>query len=277
MVLVSYTLPTNQDGVFPASSTYQGGTAVLIQSSGNTNNQVWFAPAGTPTASLSVGPTMTKATNGLATTILAPTTAATYKLFLVDANGTGVTRRGYPTQDGLRAAEITLAGAKAVAVGDPGSALPMIEHVVDRAIAALCAEAVGAMEVMQEITLDYIKTRKQFGRAIGEFQVIQHRSVDMLVALEQARSMALFATVMADESDPMERARAISAAKVQIGRSARHVGQECIQLHGGIAMTNEYKAGHYFKRATMIDKLYGDADHHLTALARLGGLFGRAA
>ena len=198
-------------------------------------------------------------------------------LFLVDANGTGVTRRGYPTQDGLRAAEITLAGAKAVAVGDPGSALPMIEHVVDRAIAALCAEAVGAMEVMQEITLDYIKTRKQFGRAIGEFQVIQHRSVDMLVALEQARSMALFATVMADESDPMERARAISAAKVQIGRSARHVGQECIQLHGGIAMTNEYKAGHYFKRATMIDKLYGDADHHLTALARLGGLFGRAA
>lgn len=198
-------------------------------------------------------------------------------LFLVDTNAPGVTRRGYPTQDGLRAAEITFVGARATAVGDPANALPKIEHVVDRAIAALCAEAVGAMEAMQEITLDYIKTRKQFGRAIGEFQVIQHRSVDMLVALEQARSMALFATVMADEADPKERARAMAAAKVQIGRSARHVGQECIQLHGGIAMTNEYKAGHYFKRTTMIDKLFGDADQHLTALAKLGGLFGRAA
>ena len=198
-------------------------------------------------------------------------------LFLVDANAPGVTRRGYRTQDGLRAAEITLANVQATAIGDPANALPQIEHVVDRAIAALCAEAVGAMEAMQEITLDYIKTRKQFGRAIGEFQVIQHRSVDMLVAVEQARSMALYATVMADEPDPTERARAISAAKVQIGRSARHVGQECIQLHGGIAMTNEYKAGHYFKRTTMIDKLFGDADQHLTALAKLGGLFGRAA
>ena len=198
-------------------------------------------------------------------------------LFLVDANATGVTRRGYRTQDGLRAAEVTFASAQATAVGDPADALPQIEHVVDRAIAALCAEAVGAMEAMQEITLDYIKTRKQFGRAIGEFQVIQHRSVDMLVAVEQARSMALYATVMADEADPGERARAMSAAKVQIGRSARHVGQECIQLHGGIAMTNEYKAGHYFKRTTMIDKLFGDADQHLTALAKLGGLFGRAA
>jgi alkylation response protein AidB-like acyl-CoA dehydrogenase len=198
-------------------------------------------------------------------------------LFLVDANGPGVTRRGYATQDGLRAAEIGFSNAKAVAVGDPSGCLPQIEHVLDRAIAALCAEAVGAMEAMHEITLDYIKTRKQFGRAIGEFQVIQHRSVDMLVAVEQARSMALFATVMADETDAKERARAIAAAKVQIGRSARHVGQECIQLHGGIAMTNEYKAGHYFKRTTMIDKLYGDADQHLTTLAKLGGLFGRAA
>lgn len=198
-------------------------------------------------------------------------------LFLVDANGPGITRRGYATQDGLRAAEIGLSNARAVAVGDPSGCLPQIEHVLDRAIAALCAEAVGAMEAMHEITLDYIKTRKQFGRAIGEFQVIQHRSVDMLVAVEQARSMALFATVMADETDAKERARAIAAAKVQIGRSARHVGQECIQLHGGIAMTNEYKAGHYFKRTTMIDKLYGDADQHLTTLAKLGGLFGRAA
>jgi alkylation response protein AidB-like acyl-CoA dehydrogenase len=189
----------------------------------------------------------------------------------------GVTRRGYPTQDGLRGAEITFAGAAGEAIGDPEAALPGVEHAVDRGIAALCAEAVGILASMQELTLDYLKTRKQFGRAIGEFQVLQHRSVDMLVGVEQSRSMALFATVMADETNPVERQRAISAAKVQIGRAGRHVGQEAIQLHGGIGMTMEYKVGHYFKRMTMIDKLYGDADQHLTRLAKLGGLFGRAA
>ena len=153
----------------------------------------------------------------------------------------------------------------------------MIEHVIDEAIAALCAEAVGAMQAMQDLTLEYLKTRKQFGRPIGSFQVLQHRSVDMLVAVEQARSMALFAAVMAEETNPVERRKAISAAKVQIGRSGRHVGQEAIQLHGGIGMTAEYAVGHYFKRVTMIDQLYGDADTHLSNLARLGGLFGKAA
>ncbi len=143
------------------------------------------------------------------------------------------------------------------------NALPLIEHVIDEAIAALCAEAVGAMQSMQDLTLEYLKTRKQFGRPIGSFQVLQHRSVDMLVAVEQARSMAMFAAVMAAEENPIERRKAISAAKVQIGRSARHVGQEAIQLHGGIGMTNEYAVGHYFKRVTMIDQLYGDADTHL--------------
>jgi alkylation response protein AidB-like acyl-CoA dehydrogenase len=157
------------------------------------------------------------------------------------------------------------------------NALPLIEHVIDEAIAALCAEAVGAMQAMQDLTLEYLKTRKQFGRAIGSFQALQHRSVDMLVAVEQARSMALFAAVMAAEENPVERRKAISAAKVQIGRSGRHVGQEAIQLHGGIGMTNEYSVGHYFKRVTMIDQLYGDADTHLTRLAQLGGLFGKAA
>ena len=157
------------------------------------------------------------------------------------------------------------------------NALPLIEHVVDEAIAALCAEAVGAMQAMHELTLDYLKTRKQFGRPIGSFQVLQHRSVDMLVAVEQARSMALFAAVMTAEENPIERRRAISAAKVQIGRSGRHVGQEAIQLHGGIGMTNEYAVGHYFKRVTMIEQMFGDADTHLTYLARHGGLFGRAA
>ena len=153
----------------------------------------------------------------------------------------------------------------------------VIEHVVDEAIAALCAEAVGAMQSMQDLTLEYLKTRKQFGRPIGSFQVLQHRSVDMLVAVEQARSMAMFAAVMAAEENPIERRKAISAAKVQIGRSARHVGQEAIQLHGGIGMTNEYAVGHYFKRVTMIDQLYGDADTHLSYLAAHGGLFGKVA
>ncbi len=196
-------------------------------------------------------------------------------LFIVDATAAGVARQGYPTQDGLRAAEVVLTNARAELLRD--NALPAIEHAVDEAIAALCAEAVGAMQSMQDLTLEYLKTRKQFGRAIGSFQVLQHRSVDMLVALEGARSMAMFAAVMAAEENPIERRRAISAAKSQIGRSGKHIGQEAIQLHGGIGMTLEYSVGHYFKRMTMIDALYGDADHHLTALAGLGGLFGAAA
>jgi pimeloyl-CoA dehydrogenase small subunit len=197
-------------------------------------------------------------------------------LFLVDAKAQGVTRRGYPTQDGLRAAEFSLAGVRVAAdavLGD--NALPAIEHVVDEAIAALCAEAVGTMQAMHETTLEYLKTRQQFGRPIGQFQVLQHRSVDMLVALEQARSMAMFAAVMAAEEDAAERRPAIAAAKVQIGRSGKHIGQEAIQLHGGIGMTMEYNVGHYFKRMTMIDMLFGDADTHLATLARVGGLFGR--
>jgi len=196
-------------------------------------------------------------------------------LFLVDAGAAGVTRRGYSTQDGLRAAEVTLAGVRVAPDAVLGTdALPAIEHVVDEAIAALCAEAVGCMQAMHETTLEYLKTRQQFGRPIGSFQVLQHRSVDMLVALEQARSMAMFSAVMAGETDATERRRAIAAAKVQIGRSGRHVGQEAIQLHGGIGMTMEYKVGHHFKRMTMIDMLFGDADAHLLTLAKLGGLFG---
>ncbi len=196
-------------------------------------------------------------------------------LFLVDADAAGVTRRGYPTQDGLRAAELTLTGVRVAADAVLGAnALLAIEHVVDEAIAALCAEAVGTMQAMHEATLEYLKTRQQFGRPIGSFQVLQHRSVDMLVALEQARSMAMFAAVMAAEENAAERRRAIAAAKVQIGRSGRHIGQEAIQLHGGIGMTMEYKVGHYFKRMTMIDMLFGDADAHLATLARVGGLFG---
>ena len=194
-------------------------------------------------------------------------------VFIVDAKDAGVSRRGYPTQDGLRAAEITLAGVRVgpeAVIGDPGAALPLVERVVDEGIAALCAEAVGAMAVMHELTVDYLKTRRQFGREIGSFQVLQHRAVDMLVALEQARSMAMFATMMTAEENAAERRKALSAAKVQIGRSGRLVGQQAIQLHGGIGMTMEYKVGHYFKRVTMIETMFGDAGHHLRELARLG-------
>jgi len=196
-------------------------------------------------------------------------------LFVVDSDAAGLTRRGYPTQDGLRAAELTLNGVRVSrdAVLSE-NALPAVEHVVDEAIAALCAEAVGCMQVMHETTLEYLKTRQQFGRPIGSFQVLQHRSVDMLVALEQARSMAMYAAVMADETDAVERRRALAAAKAQIGRSGKHIGQEAIQLHGGIGMTMEYKVGHYFKRMTMIDMMFGSADEHLQTLAKLGGLFG---
>lgn len=198
-------------------------------------------------------------------------------LFLVDANAAGVERRGYPTQDGLRAAEVTLARVRLpedAAIGEPGRALPVVERVVDQAIAALCAESVGLMTSMQALTVEYLKTRKQFGVTIGSFQALQHRAVDMLVSVEQARSMALFATMMAADPDPAERARAIAAAKVQIGRSGKHLSEEAIQLHGGIGMTMEYKIGHYAKRQTMIDLLFGTADEHLARLARLGGLFG---
>jgi pimeloyl-CoA dehydrogenase small subunit len=193
--------------------------------------------------------------------------------FIVDGKTAGVSRLGYPTQDGLRAAEITLANVRVGpegALGEPGKALPLIERVVDEAIAALCAEAAGAMAVMHELTVEYLKTRRQFGREIGSFQILQHRAVDMLIALEQARSMAMFATMMGAEENAAERRNAVAAAKVQIGRSGKFIGQQAIQLHGGIGMTMEYKVGHYFKRVTMIDTMFGDADHHLRELARRG-------
>ena len=193
-------------------------------------------------------------------------------LFLVDADAPGLTRRGYPTQDGLRAAEVSFANTPATLLGPQDEALPAIERAEDEAIAALCAEAVGVMDTMHAMTVDYMKTRTQFGRPIGDNQALQHRAVDMYVSLEQARSMSLYATMMAGSDDADERRRAIHAAKVQIGRSGRHVGQEAIQLHGGIGVTMEYAVGHAFKRMTIIERTFGDTDSHLAALARLGGL-----
>jgi pimeloyl-CoA dehydrogenase small subunit len=196
-------------------------------------------------------------------------------LFLIDASAKGLSTRGYATVDGMRAAELTLTGVRVDAdaiIGEPGAAFPLIERCVDMTMAALAAEAVGAMASMHDLTIDYMKTRKQFGVAIGGFQVLQHRAADMLIALEQARSMAMLATMMAAEDNVFERRQAISAAKVQIGRSGRLIGQQAIQIHGGIGMTMEASIGHYFKRVTTIDSMFGDADHHLGILAASGGL-----
>ncbi|WP_224365547.1 acyl-CoA dehydrogenase family protein [Hyalangium versicolor] len=193
-------------------------------------------------------------------------------LFLVERDTPGVKIRGYPNVDGTRAAEVTLENVRvprAALLGPEGGAFPFIQQAIDRGIAALCAEAVGNMEALNEVTLDYLKTRTQFGVPIGSFQVLQHRMVDMFIAHEQARSMAILAADRADSTDASARTQAISAAKVQIGWSGRLIGQQAIQLHGGIGTTIEYSAGHYFKRLTTIDRTFGDADFHLTRFANI--------
>jgi pimeloyl-CoA dehydrogenase small subunit len=196
-------------------------------------------------------------------------------VFLVPANAKGITKKGYPTQDGLHAADITFTGVEvdgSAAIGDPENALPLIERVVDEARTAMCAEAVGAMDESLKTTVEYLKTRKQFGVPIGSFQTLQHRAADMFVAVEQARSMSMFATMASDFDDAKERATAVAAAKVQIGKSLKFVGQQSIQLHGGIGMTQEAKIGHYFKRLTMIENSFGDTDYHLRRVTDAGGL-----
>ncbi|WP_338661523.1 acyl-CoA dehydrogenase family protein [Pararoseomonas sp. SCSIO 73927] len=196
-------------------------------------------------------------------------------LFLVDAEAPGVTRRGSAAQDGTRVAEIAFDGVRVPAdrvLGEVDGGLPLAGHVVDVALAALCADSLGAMEELHRVTVDYLKTRQQFGVPIASFQALQHRAADMLVAVEQARSMAVYAAMMAEETDLLTRRPALAAAKAQVNRSGRQVGQEAIQLHGGIAMTWEYKAGHYFKRLTTNDMIFGDTDHHLRAVMQEGGL-----
>ena len=187
-------------------------------------------------------------------------------LFLVDRNNPGLSRRDYRLQDDVPASELIFDNvflSRTAMIGDLDCALPLVELVVDHGIAMVCAEAVGIMSALYTATLQYVKTREQFGQPIGKFQVIKHRMVDMLMACEEARSMAYMATLKLDESDPNVRKRAASAAKVCIGKAARFVGQQSIQLHGGIGMTDELVVGHYFKRLTMIDILFGDVDFHL--------------
>lgn len=199
-------------------------------------------------------------------------------LFLLPADTPGLSRRSYRTQDNLGAADLTLAEVRAPAsalVGELDGGLAAVEHATHLGLAALCAEAVGTMAVLLELTTDYVKTRKQFGVPIGSFQALQHRLADMLMRLEQARSMSylaaseLSAPPPRDEAGRRARNRVLAAAKAMVGQCGRVVGQGAIQLHGGIGMTDEAPVSHYFKRVTTLDLTLGDADHHVAAFSDL--------
>jgi alkylation response protein AidB-like acyl-CoA dehydrogenase len=186
--------------------------------------------------------------------------AAGVALFVVDKAAAGVTLRGYPTQDGARAADLVLAEAPATLLTRNGH--DALEHAADAAIAALCAEGVGLMDRMTAITVDYMHQRKQFGVPIASFQALRHRIADVKMQLELGRSMSYFASLKLGEP-PEQRRRALSQAKVQLGSSMRFVGQQCTQIHGGIGVTDEYISSHYFKRLTVIELSFGDTLHHL--------------
>jgi alkylation response protein AidB-like acyl-CoA dehydrogenase len=193
-------------------------------------------------------------------------------LFLVERGTPGVSLYSYPTQSGGRAADLRLdaviLGADAL-IGAPGNGLAIVERAVDTGAAALCAEAVGIIEALNEATLNYLKTRKQFGVPIGKFQALQHRMADMFIAAEQSRSMAINAAVYADAEDAAVCRRAVSGAKAYIGRAARLVGQEAVQMHGAMGVVDDVIISHYFKRLAMIDMSLGDADHHLARFSNL--------
>jgi alkylation response protein AidB-like acyl-CoA dehydrogenase len=185
-------------------------------------------------------------------------------LFLVDTKASGVSNRSYCIQDGSRAGEFTFANATAQLICQDG--LPALERAADIGIAAMCAQAVGAMDQLMALTVDYMNTRKQFGAAIGSFQALRHRIADVKMQVELARSMSYYASLKVTAPDA-ERRYAMSAAKYQIGQSLRYVGQQCIQLHGGIGVTDEYSAGHFFKYLTTIELSLGDSNHHLGQVA----------
>jgi len=181
-------------------------------------------------------------------------------LFLVTKATVGVATRGYPTQDGGRAAELQLRSVRASLVTRDGFAA--LEHAVDIGIAAACAEGVGLMDKLTALTVEYMNTRKQFGVPIASFQALRHRMADVKMQLELGRSMSYFASLKLND-EPSQRRRALSQAKLQLGQSMRYVGQQCIQLHGGIGMTDEYIGSHYFKRLTVLEMNFGDTMHHL--------------
>jgi len=193
-------------------------------------------------------------------------------LFVVPAKAAGLSLRGHPNIDGGRAAEVTLHNVRLAAdalLGAEGAAFATIEKVVGTGILALCAEAIGAMDAAKEATLEYLRTRKQFGVVIGSFQALQHRMADMLLEIEQARSAVINAAAALD-ADRVTRERALSAAKFTIGRVGTLVAEESIQMHGGIGMTWELPLAHYAKRLVMIDHQLGDEDHHLERYIALG-------
>jgi alkylation response protein AidB-like acyl-CoA dehydrogenase len=190
-------------------------------------------------------------------------------LFLVDADANGVDRQNFPTQDGFRASEITFDNVAVDAdtiIGELHGGHAVLQSAIDEAILAVSAEAVGAMEMLNKATLDFTKTRKQFGVPIGKFQVLQHRMAEMFMEYEQTKSL-LYRAAMAHAGGADDASRTISALKVQVGRAGRRIGQEAIQIHGGMGMTEEMYVGTYFKRLTMIDAMFGNADYHLRRFA----------
>ncbi|MEL0091969.1 MAG: acyl-CoA dehydrogenase family protein [Pseudomonadales bacterium] len=193
-------------------------------------------------------------------------------MFLVPSDAEGVARRNYPTIDGFRASEVTLkdvrVGADAV-LGDVDGGLSVLQYAIDQGTLGVGSEAVGAMEVLYKDTVEYCKTREQFGQPIGKFQVLQHRMVDMFIEHEQTKSLAYMAAMrLADDYDTAAR-KALSALKVQVGKGGTFVGQNAVQLHGGMGMTNELNIGHYFKRLTAIETLFGNTDFHLKQYAAM--------
>jgi len=194
-------------------------------------------------------------------------------LFLVERTAPGIALTEYRTIDNLRLADVRfseVAVSRDGLIGTEGAALGLLEEVVDYATVLLCAEAVGAIKYAHDATLEYLKTRRQFGVPIGSFQALQHRMVDILISYEQARSIACLAAVKIDTAEAAERRRVVSAAKIKIADAARHVSQEAVQLHGGMGMTEELKISHTFRRLTMIAQAFGDADHHLARFATGG-------
>jgi alkylation response protein AidB-like acyl-CoA dehydrogenase len=201
-------------------------------------------------------------------------------LFVVPADTAGVTVTGYRTLDGMRAADIAFDKVRvpaAALIGAAGAGWDILEQAADYGAGLLCAEALGVMEAIFAATLDYLKTRTQFGAPIGKFQALQHRMADMYIHLEQARSMALLAAVKLASSDAEERRRAVSAAKFRVGQAMKFVGQQAVQLHGGMGVTNELPAAHHFKRLTMIELTLGDSDHHLRRFMAQPGFLEAAA
>ena len=193
-------------------------------------------------------------------------------LFLVDPQDRGVGRRDFATQDGRMACELYLEDVfvkSSAVLGAVGQALPALRYQQGRCIAAQCAEAVGSMEAACALTLDYLKTRQQFGQPIGKFQVLQHRMVDMRIELDQATSMTLLAACVADQADSDERSRILAAAKFIVSRASRFVADQGIQLHGGIGLTWEYMLSHHARHLLMVARQFGDDDHHLQAYAKL--------